>query len=137
MLSLSPGWRPTRMFWTSVPELTDCPLSEVTTSPSPSPAVAAGVPDAAPASATPDEPCWSEVAISRPRKAVAPMCTVDEAWPASIWAAMDSAALIGTAKPCVVLAWPELDDPVLPDPVLPDPLPPDPPNPSPNPPNPL
>ena len=88
----------------SVPVLTDCPPSEVITSPWPSPAAAAGVPDAAPASATPDEPCWSELAISRPRKAVAPMCTVDEAWPASIWLATDSAVSIGIAKPCVVLA---------------------------------
>ena len=88
----------------SVPELTDCPLSEVITSPWPSPAVAAGCLTRRPRGATPDEPCWSELAISRPRKAVAPMCTVDEAWPPSIWAATDSAVSIGIAKPCVVLA---------------------------------
>ena len=35
---------------------------------------------------------------STPRKAVAPMCTVDEALPASIWSAIAVAWLIGMAN---------------------------------------
>ena len=42
---------------------------------------------------------------STPRKAVVPMCTVDEAFPATIWRAMVSAVLIGMAKPCVPDDW--------------------------------
>src|SRR5215472_13326776 len=72
------------------------------------------------------EPCWPVEAISTPRKAVVPMWTVAEAWPFSIWLAMDSAVLIGIANACVVACWPEFDDPLSPDP-------PNPPNGSPEP----
>src|SRR5690348_1842162 len=49
-------------------------------------------------------PGWSPLrisAISTPRNAVAPMCTVAEAWPALIWLAIVSAELIGIANPVV------------------------------------
>ena len=42
---------------------------------------------------------------STPRKAVVPMCTVEEALPATIWRAMESAVLIGMAKPWVPDDW--------------------------------
>ena len=42
---------------------------------------------------------------STPRKAVVPMCTVDEPLPATIWWAMESAVLIGMAKPWVPEDW--------------------------------
>src|ERR1700730_3038840 len=99
----------------SVPVLTDLPASAVTTSPWPMPAWAAGVPACAPAIAT---PCvvwkpWPEESIDTPRNAVAPMCTVDDAWPESICLAMVSAVSIGMAYPCVV--EPELAEPEEPD----------------------
>ena len=43
--------------------------------------------------------------ICTPRNAVAPMCTVAEEVPASIWSAIDSAWLIGIAKAWV--CWPD------------------------------
>src|SRR5580704_7739003 len=119
----------------SVPVLTDLPSSAVTTSPWPMPAAAAGVPDCAPAIAT---PCvvwkpWPEESIDTPRNAVAPMCTVEDAWPVSICLAMVKAVLIGMAYPCVVEPD-ELEEPD--DPEEPEPEEPDEPEPEPNPPNP-
>src|SRR5215471_7055315 len=122
MLILSPGWWLASTCWISVPELTDWPATEVITSPWDSPAAAAGVPLRTPAIATPEEPeepklsCWPVGAISTPRKAVVPMWTVAEAWPLSIWLAMDSAVLIGIANAWVVVCWPEFDDPLSPNP---------------------
>ena len=54
------------------------------------------------------------------------MCTVDDAWPASICLAMDSAVLIGIANPCVVdpSELDEPDEPEEPDDPEPDPEPP-------------
>src|SRR5258708_34516207 len=91
-----------------------------------------GVPVCAAAIAT---PCvvwkpWPEESIDTPRHAVAPMCTVDDAWPASICLAMVRAVSIGMAYPCVV----EPDDPAEPDDPE-DPLNPEAPEPEPNPPH--
>src|SRR5579875_4210222 len=91
----------------AVPEPAGWPATEVMTSPAARPALAAGLPGVVPAIVTPEENWALEPAILTPRKAVAPMCTVDEAWPASIWRAMDRAVLIGIEYPCVVPGWPE------------------------------
>ena len=48
--------------------------------------------------------------VSTPRKAVAPMCTVDDGVPASIWSAIEDALVIGMANAWVgVCAWPDCD----------------------------
>ena len=71
------------------------PLIAVITSPWTRPALAAGVPDWAPATSAPEVVCW--LAIPMPMNAVAPMWTTDDSCPASICLAMDSAVLIGIA----------------------------------------
>jgi hypothetical protein len=77
----------------------------VITSPAASPDPAAGDPETTPATGAPlrygEDPDREDDdgAISTPRKAVGPMCTVDELWPASIWRAKEVALLIGMAKP--------------------------------------
>src|SRR5215831_13216022 len=48
--------------------------------------------------------------VSTPRNAVAPMCTVDDGVPASIWSAIEDALVIGMANAWVaVWAWPDCD----------------------------
>src|SRR5215469_934942 len=48
--------------------------------------------------------------VSTPRNAVAPMCTVDEGVPASIWLAIEDALVIGIANAWVAAcAWPDCD----------------------------
>src|SRR6059058_2162920 len=49
-----------------------------------------------------------DVEVSTPRNAVAPMCTVDDAVPASIWSAIEDALVIGMANAWVA-AWVWLD----------------------------
>src|SRR5262249_39293113 len=81
------------------------------TSPWARPAWAAGEPERTPLMAAPL--LWLPLVIplwalnSTPRKPVAPMCTVSEAWPASIWLARARARLIGIAKPWVVCDDPD------------------------------
>src|SRR5580693_10313445 len=84
------------------------PLIESITSPSDRPAWAAGDPGRVPATVTPELSCsppgmneLPDDPSSTPRKPVAPMCTVLEALPASIWPAMAKALLIGIEKACV------------------------------------
>jgi hypothetical protein len=48
--------------------------------------------------------------VSTPRNAVAPMCTVDDGVPASIWSAIEDALVTGMANAWVaVCAWPDGD----------------------------
>src|ERR1700692_3255240 len=81
------------------------------TSPSASPAWAAADPFTTPATGAPPEaelpsplpkppnpPALDGGETSTPRNGVAPMCTVDDAWPASIWLAIDVASVIGMAN---------------------------------------
>jgi hypothetical protein len=48
--------------------------------------------------------------VSTPRNAVAPMCTVDDGVPASIWSAIEDALVMRMANAWVaVCAWPDCD----------------------------
>ena len=79
-------------------EATECPAQVVIVSPSTSPALAAGEPDATDSITTPVGPPRLEDATPTPRNAVGPMCTVEETCPPVIAASILRAALIGIEK---------------------------------------
>src|SRR5207244_1452750 len=90
--------------------VTACPSIDVIVSPAASPACAAAPPDSTLVISAP--PLVS--ATPTPRNAVAPMWTVLDEVPASIWPAMLAAWLIGIAYPRPVPDCPAPNRPVLP-----------------------
>src|SRR5580698_7569115 len=111
MLTLSPGWCGSSADWSADGDETGWPLTETITSPAARPAWLAGDPETTPATeaplpaGTPLDAALLAVAMPTPRNPVGPRCTVAEAWPASIWRTMESAALIGIARPGSWPAW--------------------------------
>jgi hypothetical protein len=76
-------------------ELTGCPAKDVIVSPSLSPALAAGEPDAMDSITAPVGSPELEDVTPTPKKAVGPMCTVDDECPWVIASATLRAELIG------------------------------------------
>src|SRR3954468_16468163 len=98
IVSLSPGWCCCMIELRSVGDVTPLPASDVITSPALIPARAAVDPEMVPATSAPDVPLVGGL-ICTPRKALGPMCTVEELWPDVICRAMVTARLIGMANP--------------------------------------
>src|ERR1700722_20414991 len=120
MANCPPGWEPAVRLVRSSAELTVVPLTETITSPLDRPACDAGAPWYAwqisapeltgelkpPKPPKPSPPLLHPADASAtltPMKPARPMCTTEVALPELIWLAMDSAVLIGIAKPVVVV----------------------------------
>src|ERR1022692_856928 len=102
MLIVSPGWCFCSADAISEDDVMAWPATEVIWSPAARPAWAAAEPDVTPTMVAPPL-----AEISTPRKAVVPVCDVDDDVPASIWLAIEDASLIGMANAwvCVCPDW--------------------------------